>query len=58
MKQKKKIIINTIIIPLITGLFVNFFYDKLKNHQSIASRKSGFKIELNLNIENLNYKFN
>ncbi len=48
MKQKKKFIINIIIIPILVGLIVNFIYDKIKNH---SKAKSGFEFEFNLNIK-------
>ncbi len=48
MKQKKKFIINMIVIPILVGLIVNFIYDKIKNH---STAKSGFEFEFNLNIK-------
>lgn len=35
------------------GLMTNYIYDKIKNHLSIGSRKSGLTIELNVK-----FKFN
>ncbi len=41
MKQKKRFIINMIVIPILIGLIVNFVYDNIKNH---STAKSGRKL--------------
>lgn len=48
MKQKKRFIINMIVIPILIGLIVNFVYDKIKNH---STAKSGFEFELHIKFK-------
>ncbi|WP_296647557.1 hypothetical protein [Romboutsia sp. 13368] len=39
------------ISSILTGLLSSYIYDKIKNHLSIGSRKSGLEFEVKINFK-------
>ena len=50
MEQAVYFVISTT-TTILTGLIVNYIYDKLKNHSSTGNRKSGLELDIKINIK-------